>query len=98
MIDRALVVALASFFGLSYLGESAARPERTYYVYVCAESDDTVHKLRFGPSGFEEIKKISVGSFPADTEGPHGIGISPDKKSWFVSIAAGLAAPPRSGA
>lgn len=90
MIDRTIAFTVACLFGLSLTGESAARPERTYYVYVCAESDDTVHKLRFGPSGFEEIKKISVGSFPADTEGPHGIGISPDKKAWFVSIAHGL--------
>ena len=68
----------------------AAPPQRTYYVYACAESEDTVHKLRFGPSGFEELSRISVGSFPADIEGPHGIGVSPDGKAWFVSIAHGL--------
>jgi DNA-binding beta-propeller fold protein YncE len=67
-----------------------AAPRRNYFVYVCAESDDTVHKLRFGPSGFEEIRKISVGAFPAETEGPHGINISPDGRHWFLSIAHGM--------
>ena len=87
---RSSILALALVLSIPAGAVSSTRPERTYYVYVCAESDDTVHKLRFGPGGFEEIKKISVGSFPADTEGPHGIGISPDKKWWFVSIAHGL--------
>ena len=55
---------------LAVAGTAADRPQRSYYLYVCAESDDTVHKLRFGPSGFDEVKSISVGAFPADTEGP----------------------------
>lgn len=70
--------------------EAAPRPERNYYVYVCAESEDTVHKLRFGPNGLEVTKTVRVGSFPADTEGPHGINVSPDGKSWFLSIAHGM--------
>ncbi len=71
-------------------GSGADGPQRNYYVYVCAESDDTVHKLRFGPSGFDEVKTIAVGAFPADTEGPHGINVSPDGKHWFLSIAHGM--------
>jgi len=69
---------------------AADRPQRNYFVYVCAESDDTVHKLRYGPSGFAEVKSISVGAFPAETEGPHGINISPDGRYWFLSIAHGM--------
>ncbi len=68
---------------------AAERPQRGYYVYVCAESDDTVHKLRFGPSGFEVVKTIAVGAFPADIEGPHGVNVSPDGKYWFLSMAHG---------
>lgn len=69
---------------------AADRPQRNYFVYVCAESEDTVHKLRFGPSGFEEVKRIPVGAFPAENEGPHGINVSPDGKYWFLSIAHGM--------
>ncbi|HXV64275.1 MAG TPA: YncE family protein [Vicinamibacteria bacterium] len=88
-MSRATHLALAVAF--AWPAEIAATtPSRNYYVYVCAESDDTVHKLRYGPGGLQEIKKIPVGSFPAETEGPHGISVSPDKKHWFVSIAHGM--------
>lgn len=75
---------------LANVSAAADGPERNYFVYVCAESEDTVHKLRFGPSGFDEVKSISVGAFPAETEGPHGINVSPDGKHWFLSIAHGM--------
>ena len=82
-------------FGLSLLPLGAAAedpepPKRNYFVYVCAESDDTVHQLRFGPGGLEELDEIAVGSFPTETEGPHGINISPDGRYWFLSIAHGM--------
>lgn len=78
---------------LSGAAASAAPPEpptRNYFVYVCAESDDTVHLIRFGPGGMEEVEKITVGSFPTETEGPHGIRISPDGRHWYLSIAHGM--------
>ncbi len=65
-------------------------PTRNYFVYVCAESDDTVHLVRFGPRGLEEVDRIVVGSFPTETEGPHGIRISPDGRHWYLSIAHGM--------
>lgn len=92
-MKRLFLLIVASGLALSAMTvdvSAADRPQRNYYVYVCAESDDTVHKLRFGPSGFEEVKKITVGAFPAETEGPHGINISPDGKYWFLSIAHGM--------
>lgn len=84
------ILVLLALSGLAAVPASGAdRPQRNYYVYVCAESEDAVHKLRFGPSGFEEVKSISVGAFPAETEGPHGINVSPDGEYWFLSIAHG---------
>ena len=62
---------------------------RDYYFFVCAESEDQVALLRFGPAGLSVVKNISVGSFPADIEGPHGINLSPDGKHLFVSISHG---------
>lgn len=65
-------------------------PDRVYYVYVCAESEDEVALVRYGPSGLEVAKTISVGSFPAKIEGPHGITVSPDGAFWYVSLAHGM--------
>lgn len=85
-LARSLLVVVACLAPVT----GTAAPERSYYLYVCAESDDSVHLLRFGPQGFDVLKNIRVGSFPAETEGPHGINISPDGKHWFLSIAHGM--------
>ncbi len=62
----------------------------SYYVYVAAESDDTVDLVRFGPDGGELVKRIPVGLFPNEIEGPHGVKVAPDGRHWFVSVAHGL--------
>lgn len=67
----------------------AQPPSRDYFAYVCAESEDIVYLVRFGPSGFDIVKEIQVGTFPAEIEGPHGINVSPDGRSWYVSVAHG---------
>ena len=65
-------------------------PQRSYYVYVAAESDDEVSIVRYGPGGAEVVKTITVGSFPAEVEGPHGLNVGPDGRYWYVSIAHGF--------
>jgi DNA-binding beta-propeller fold protein YncE len=65
------------------------RPQRDYWVYVCAESEDEVALVRFGPAGTSVERTIPVGSFPADIEGPHGIAVTPDGRHWYVSISHG---------
>lgn len=65
-------------------------PNRNYYAYVCAESEDEVTLVRFGPEGLEAAKTIVVGSFPAEIEGPHGIAIAPDGRHWYVSLSHGF--------
>ena len=65
-------------------------PARSYYVYVCAESEDEVALVRYGPGGVEVVKTITVGSYPNEIEGPHGINVDPDGRHWYVSIAHGL--------
>ena len=62
------VLSLATFFVVSVLGsvsmdaapgfgstfgEAPDPPVRSYYVYVCAESDDQVALVRYGPKGVE---------------------------------------------
>jgi len=65
-------------------------PERSYYVYVCAESDDEVAIVRYGPNGTEVVKTISVGLYQAETEAPHGINVDPNGQYWYVSLAHGF--------
>ncbi len=73
----------------SFTESDLVPPSREYHAYVCAESDDEVALVRFGPSGIEVVRTITVGSFPAETEGPHGINVSPGGRHWYVSIAHG---------
>ena len=71
---------------------AAARPDppaRSYYVYACAESEDEVALVRYGPGGLEVVRRVPVGRWPAETEGPHGIAVDPDGRHWYVSIAHG---------
>ncbi len=90
------IAALASGLGLSMVpaavraGEAPDPPVRSYYVYATAESDDEVAIVRFGPGGAEVVKTITVGSFPAEVEGPHGVSVDPDGRHWYVSIAHGF--------
>ena len=67
-----------------------APPAHTYYVYAAAESEDEVAIVRYGPGGVEVVETITVGSFPAEVEGPHGLSVDPDGQHWYVSIAHGL--------
>ena len=71
-------------------GREPTLPEHSYYVYVCAESDDEVALVRYGPDGMEVVKTIPVGVYQAETEGPHGINVDPDGRYWYVSLAHGF--------
>ena len=83
------LTAAVLFTGAVYAESDLTPPSRDYYAYVCAESEDEVALIRFGPSGIVIVKTITVGSFPVEIEGPHGINISPGGRYWFVSIAHG---------
>lgn len=62
---------------------------QTYYVYCTAESEDEVSLITFDGENAYEAKKIKVGFKPSETEGPHGITVSPDGKYWYLSVAHG---------
>jgi len=65
-------------------------PEANYWVYVGAESADLLHRVRFGPDGAEAERTIQVGRIPTETEGPHGVEISPDGRYLFMSTGHGV--------
>ena len=68
---------------------SAARPARTYWVYVGAESADQIHRLRFGPQGMTVEKTTLVGEIPVEMEGPHGLQITRDAKYLLMTTGHG---------
>ena len=86
------IAAAIVLLSLLSAGPVAARtsPDRNYFVYVAAESDDTVDLVRFGPDGGELVRRIPVGILPNEIEGPHGVRVSPDGRHWYVSIAHGM--------
>ena len=62
---------------------------KDYYVYCAAESEDEVALIRFdGKKAYVE-KRIQVGVWPVEIEGPHGITISPEGDYWYLSMAHG---------
>jgi DNA-binding beta-propeller fold protein YncE len=91
MFTRIVTVCVAALLAAPLL---VAQAGQGYYAYVCAESDDTIALVRFTPSGpgkgsMEVVKTIPVGVWPTEIEGPHGIAVHPDGRSWYVSLAHG---------
>ena len=62
---------------------------QSYFVYVAAESDDTVSLIKFSNNKSEEIERIDVGLLPTEIEGPHGITVDPNGEYWYLSLAHG---------
>lgn len=60
-----------------------------YYAYVAAESDDEVALVRFDGETATVEETITVGQWPTETEGPHGLTVAPDGAHWYLSIAHG---------
>jgi DNA-binding beta-propeller fold protein YncE len=69
---------------------AALPPAKDYFVLVGAESVDKVSLIRFGADGATVIRDRYVGVNPTEVAGPHGIAVSPDKKSYYVTTAHGM--------
>ena len=77
---RILIILIISF-NINY--------SQDYYLYVAAESDDTVSLLKFDGNNLSETERIVVGSYPTENEGPHGITVDPNGKYWYLTLAHG---------
>jgi len=64
-------------------------PSNYYWVYVGAESQDVIQRLRLGPDGFVVEKTIPVGFHPTEMEGPHGLQVSRDGKYLHMTTGHG---------
>lgn len=67
----------------------AEKLQRDYYVYAAAESDDAVYKIKFDGERATVVGVVEVGYQATETEGAHGLTVSPDGKHWFVTTAHG---------
>ena len=76
--------------GLPLQAATPQTPDHDYWVYVAAESADLMHVVRFGPSGAAVEKTIPVGELPIETEGPHGLRISPDGEVLYMTTGHGI--------
>ncbi|MBT8404098.1 MAG: YncE family protein, partial [Gemmatimonadetes bacterium] len=65
-------------------------PERTYSVYVGAESADLMHRVVLGPDGLEVERTIPVGEMAVENEGPHGFATSPDGRYVYMTTGHGV--------
>ena len=84
--------AVASIIGAASLilfASVSAQRASEYFVYVASEAADTIAVLRFVGSAFQLQREIPAGLMPVDIDGPHGLGVSPDGRSIFVSLAHG---------
>jgi DNA-binding beta-propeller fold protein YncE len=61
-----------------------------YYAYVGAESADLLHVVRYGPGGAEVSKTFPVGVMAVETEGPHGLRVSPDGEYLYMTTGHGV--------
>ena len=56
---------------------------------MACESEDEVALVKFNGEKAEAAKRIRVGKWPTENEGPHGVTISPDGKYWYLTMAHG---------
>jgi DNA-binding beta-propeller fold protein YncE len=64
--------------------------DAVYYIYVGAESADLIHRIRFGPEGLTIDQTTPVGEMAVETEGPHGLNVSPDGNYLYMTTAHGV--------
>ena len=65
-------------------------PTVDYLVFVASEGNDRVSLVRYGPGGISVERVSKIGRNPTEPVGPHGIGVSPDGRYYYVSTAHGF--------
>ena len=89
-VARFVTIAIFLSFVLVRPGTTAGQaPSSSYWVYVAAESEDEVSLVRFDSAVATVTKTISVGIWPLEIEGPHGLRVSPGGDYWYLSLAHG---------
>lgn len=68
---------------------ASAAPTQDYLVFVASEATDQVALIRFGPAGARVERTNGVGIMQTDPDGPHGLGVAPNGRYYYVSTAHG---------
>ena len=72
----------------------AQRPDRDYTVLVASEAVDLITRITFGPGAGPTLVKVEgttkVGINPMDPDGPHGVALAPDGRTYYVTTAHGV--------
>lgn len=100
MAISTLATALAACAGGSGTVGGSAAPaaaaaaggasDAAYYVYVGAESADLIHRIKLDASGVSVDRTTPVGEISVETEGPHGLNVSPDGEHLYMTTAHGV--------
>jgi DNA-binding beta-propeller fold protein YncE len=85
---RTWVFAIAAVLTIGLIQPGATQTAR-YWVFVASEAADRIALLRFDGSGAHVERDFSTGIMPAAIDGPHGLAVAPDGRSFFVSLAHG---------
>lgn len=64
-------------------------PTQDYQFFVASEGNDHIALVRYGPNGATVERQFRMGTIPTELVGPHGLGVSPDGKYYYVSTAHG---------
>ena len=85
---QGFLAALGMTIGAASL--AAQKPDRDYTVLVASEAVDLITRITFGPNGAKVEGTTKVGINPMDPDGPHGVALAPDGKSYYVTTAHGV--------
>ena len=85
----ALAWAAVASAGAQAKPAAPAPPAQDYLVFVASEATDQVALIRFGPAGARVERTSGVGIMQTDPDGPHGLGVAPTGRYYYVSTAHG---------
>ncbi len=86
MRKRSFVIAALLTIELT---QAAATQTARYWLFVASEAADRIALVRFDGEGGHVEREFSTGIMPAAIDGPHGLAVAPDGRSFFVSLAHG---------
>lgn len=69
--------------------EAPVLPAREYRVFVGSEATDRISLVVFGPGGAAVEREFPVSFYPTESDGPHGLAMSPDGAHLFVTTGHG---------
>ena len=72
------------------IAQAPQPPDRDYLVFVASEGNDRIALVRFGPGGARIERQRTIGTNPTELAGPHGLAVSPDGASYYVTTAHGM--------